>query len=108
MTLPNSVDPNVPNAVDVANFWVWSEVQLYQRYMKVAVRVLVLNDMQKRAVEKLVPGVKGVNFGPALAFSNNCADGVTRLVNFLLPVEKTFDSKGFLGISIPTQNRCKI
>jgi hypothetical protein len=100
-SLPNSEDPKVLNMVDVVNFWVWSEVQLYQRYMGVSAQPLVLNKLQTQAVKMLLPKVNGVNYGPALAFTNNCADGAGRLAMFLLPIEGSFALDGFLGIATP-------
>jgi hypothetical protein len=101
VTLPNSPQPNVPNMVDVDSFWKWSEVQLHARYLKVAVRVFPLNALQAFAVRRLAPGVRGLSFGLAATFSNNCADGSARMINFILPVGQSFKAAGFFGAATP-------
>ncbi|MEO5666951.1 MAG: hypothetical protein ABIR96_02715 [Bdellovibrionota bacterium] len=99
--LPNSADPKIPNMVDTDNLWKWSETQITKRYMNVRAEILPLTKTQKEALPILVPKIRGVNIGPAVALTNNCADGASALVNFLMPIERTFSPKSLLGPSLP-------
>jgi len=101
--LPYSANPDVLNLVDVDNLWDWTETQIRLRYMKVKMRFLPLTPEQVEALKVLIPTVRGVNFGPAVATTNNCADGATTLVNFLMPIHRTVSSKLALGPAIPAR-----
>jgi|GEM_PF-5001989 len=101
--LPNSANPETPNMVDTDNLWKWSETQISKRYMSVNAEVLPLTKTQKEALPVLIPRVRGVNLGPAVAMTNNCADGAGALVNFLMPIERTFSAKSALGPALPTK-----
>ena len=103
VALPNSADPKVPNMVDTDNLWKWSETQISKRFMSVKAEVLPLTKTQKEALPVLVPKVKGVNLGPAVALTNNCADGASALVNFLMPIERSFSAKSVLGPALPSK-----
>jgi hypothetical protein len=96
-TLPTSPNPDVPNMVHVGNLWDWTETQISLRYMDVEFFAIQLTDNQIKALKHLIPTLNGLNFGPALAMSNNCADGAMALVNFLMPIERTFDAKSLFG-----------
>lgn len=101
--LPNSAEPNTPNMVDTDNLWKWSETQISKRFMDVNAEILPLTKTQKEALPVLIPRVRGVNLGPAVALTNNCADGAGALVNFLMPIERTFSAKSVLGPALPTK-----
>ncbi len=101
--LPFSANPDVLNLVDVDNLWRWTETQIRLRYMKVRLRFLPLTPDQIRALPVLIPTVNGVNFGPAVATTNNCADGAAALVNFLMPIHRTFSAKLIMGLAVPAR-----
>ncbi len=103
VSLPNSENPEVPNMVDMDNLWKWSQTQLGKRYMRVSAEALPLTKTQKEAISVLVPKMRGLNLGPAIATTNNCADGASALVNFLMPIERTFSPKSLVGFSLPTK-----
>lgn len=97
--LPNKLNPEVMNAVAVTPLWQWADDQIYGRYMEITVRALALNTIQKKALQVLVPRVRGIHFGPAIVIKNDCVDGASRLLNFLLPINRVVDAQiiGKLG-----------
>jgi hypothetical protein len=99
--LPMNADPRFLNMVDTDNLWKWTQTQIGKRYMKVSAEILPLTKTQKEALPQIIPKMRGLNFGPAVGFTNNCADGAGAIVNFLMPIERSFSPQSMLGPSLP-------
>jgi len=88
VALPFKIDSKTYNMLRVSNFWDWIETQIVLRHMRTSIHAIALNKDQAKLLQIIKNGGDKLNWGFAVLTGNNCADGASRLINALLPIDK--------------------
>lgn len=80
-------DENVPNAVEIFNFWDWLEPQSTVRFLDIDYRILRVAPEQMRALELIREETDKMNWGNFKMLANNCANGAVDIYNLLRRID---------------------